>query len=286
MDSLDRLPVTTVTLYVIVVIVAVVSGLVLAPLVWNAAPTLGDDEEPTVAVVTLRGGTSFENVNAVARDLRQARSNSSIEAVVLRINSPGGPVSPSEKLYLAVNQTASEMPVVAYVEGTAASGGYFGIAPADEIIVKPSSTVGSIGVVVQAPLSAVEQVEAARERFVRSGPDKAQITKDGLRNRLETLQGTFVSTIMKHRGDELTLSREQVAHGDTYLGAAAVENGFADRIGDQELAIQRAAALSEDIEGDQYDVAYVSQDAPSVQLTFADSEVASVDGNIVYVERG
>jgi protease-4 len=241
--------------YVVAVTLALVTAAALAPVVWSVASVPGSDE-PSVAVITLRGGTDAPNVNRVKAQLRAAREDGSVAAVVLRIDSPGGPVTSSEEFYLAVNRTASEMPVVAYVEGLAASGGYYGIAPADTIFVKPSSTVGSIGVIVQAPLNAVEQAEQQRETFVRTGPDKAQISPDSIRDELELLQRAFVGTVMRHRGDELRLSRDEVANADVYLGPEAVRNGFADRIGDTESAIQRAARLAEGIQGNRYDVEY------------------------------
>ena len=266
--------------YVVVVTLLVVLAAVVAPIAWNLGSTATDDN-PTVQVITLRGGTSDANVNAVATALREARNNASTAAVVLRIDSPGGPVAPSEELYLAVNRTAAEMPVVAYVEGSAASGGYYGIVPTDEIVVKPSSTVGSIGVIVQAPLSAVEQAEQVSGTYVRSGPDKAQIDQDRLREDLERLQRAFVGTVMTHRGDELDLTREEVANGRTYLGTQAVENGFADRIGDIGSAIEAAADRSERIDGDQYDVEYTTR---SVQITLSiqAAAVEEVDGNTIY----
>jgi protease-4 len=266
--------------YVVIVTVLVVLAAAVAPIAWNLGSSAGGDN-PTVQVVTLRGGTNDANVNAVSNTLRNARNNDSVAAVVLRIDSPGGPVAPSEELYLAVNRTAAEMPVVAYVEGAAASGGYYGIAPADEIYVKPSSTVGSIGVIVQAPLSTVEQAEQVSGTYVRSGPDKAQIDQDRLREDLERLQRAFVGTVMTHRGDELSLSREEVANGRAYLGTQAVQNGFADRIGDSEAAIEAAADRSNRIDGDQYDVAYTTRQV-QVTLSLQAAAVEEVDGSTIY----
>ena len=283
MSNSDNLTASGVAMYAVVIAAAVVTAAVLAPAVASVVQNAGSDD-PSVAVVTLRGGTTDGNVNAIAEDLREARTDGSTEAVVLRIDSPGGPVDSSEELYLAVNRTASEMPVVAYVEGSAASGGYFGIVPSDDIYVKPSSNVGSIGVIVSAPLSAVDRVEQQQESFVRSGPDKAQITKDGIREDLEMLQSAFVGTVMEHRSDELDLSAAEVANGDVYLGTEAVENGFADRIGNLGAAIERAADLSDDIEGDGYDVTYIEEPGPQFTLALGAEDVEAVDGNIVYVE--
>lgn len=267
--------------YVVVVAIALVVAAVVAPIAWSAGSTTST-ENPTVEVITLRGATAAANVNAVTTTLREARNDDSTAAVVLRIDSSGGPVAPSEELYLAVNRTAAEMPVVAYVEGAAASGGYYGITAADEIYVKPSSTVGSIGVIVQAPLSAVEQAERIGGTYVRSGPDKAQIDQDRFREDLERLQRAFVGTVMEHRGDELSLSREEVANGRTYLGTQAVQNGFADRIGDIEAAIEAAATRSEQIDGDGYDVEYTTQQV-QVSLSISADAVTEVDGTTVYL---
>jgi protease-4 len=280
----ERSDSTTAALYVIVVVVAVLISTVLAPVVWEAAQPSTSDDDPSVAVVTLRGGTDPGNVNELTEDLRAARTNESVEAVVLRIDSPGGAVASSEEFYLAMNRTAQEMPVVAYVEGTAASGGYYGVSPADEIVVKPSSVVGSIGVIVQAPLSLVEQEQRTRSTFLRTGPDKAMITKDSIRNEMETLQNSFLNTIMHHRGDELSLDREEVATGDTYLGPVAVGNGFADSTGDLNSAIERAADSADGIDGEEYDVTYLEPVTPTRQPFSLAGDVEEVDGDVVYVD--
>ncbi|MFB6139144.1 MAG: S49 family peptidase [Halosimplex sp.] len=277
---------TTAVLYVIVVVVAVLIGTVLAPVVWSAAQSPDDAGEPTVKVVTLRAGTDAGPVNEVKQQLRHARTNDSVDAVVLRIDSPGGPVTSSEQLYLAVNRTARQMPVVAYVEGMAASGGYFGIAAADRIYVTPSSTVGSIGVIVSAPLSTLEQAEAQSKTFLRTGPDKATLEKDQYREEMETLHNAFLNTVMKHRGDELELSRSEVAHGEAYLGPTAVRNGFADEIGDLDSAIEYAAGQADGIEGDQYDVNYSEPVSPSGGLILLNKGTEKkIDGDVVYVDR-
>jgi len=280
----ERSDSTTAALYVIVVVVAVLISTVLAPVVWEAAQPSASDDDPSVAVVTLRGGTDPGNVNQLTEDLRAARTNESVEAVVLRIDSPGGAVASSEEFYLAMNRTAQEMPVVAYVEGTAASGGYYGISAADEIVVKPSSIVGSIGVIVQAPLSLVEQEQRTRSTFLRTGPDKAMISKDSIRTEMETLQNSFLNTIMHHRGDELTLHRDEVARGDTYLGPVAVGNGFADTTGDLDAAIESAAGMAEGIDGEEYDVTYLEPVTPAQQTLALAGDVEQVDGDVVYVD--
>jgi protease-4 len=67
---------------------------------------------------------------------------------------------------------------------------------------------------------------------------------DQRREQIETLQRAFVGTVMKHRGDDLSISREQVAHAKVYTGARAVDNGMADRIGSLSEAIDDAASMA------------------------------------------
>ena len=267
----------TTVLYVVVVVVAVLVATVLAPVVYSATAGSGDSEGPSVAVITLRGGTSSANVAAVSEDLRQARNNDSIEAVVMRIDSGGGGVTSSEEFYLAMNRTAAEMPLVTYVEGYAASGGYFGIAPSDAIYVKPSSLVGSIGVVATLP-SSLESQNAQVRNALRTGPDKQLQTIDSVREELELLQNAFVGTVMEHRGDELTLSRTEVSNAATYRGTEAVRNGF-------ESAIQRAAEEADAIEGDSYGVHYKAPPSTTASIILAEGDVESTNGSIVYVDQ-
>jgi len=275
---------TSTVVYVVVVVVAVLVASVLAPVVWSATQGSDGADRSTVSVITLRGGTGSANVASVADDLREARNNESTEAVVLRMDSSGGPVGSSEELYMAVNRTAQEMPVVAYVEGTAASGGYYGIAPADAIYVKPSSVVGSVGVIATVP-EIIERQNDIGQVVIRSGPDKATLTVDEVRTTVEEFQNTFVGTVMKHRGDELTVSETEVSRAGVYTGTHAVENGFADEIGSLDSAIERAANESEEIEGDSYDVEYKEPVVPSFGLFLFEEDVDRQDGKILVVER-
>jgi protease-4 len=217
--------------YVVAVVAALVVSAVLAPVVWD----YGTRSDGSVAVVPVQGFVSSSSVDAVTDDLREARQNDSIDAVVLKVDSPGGSAAASERLYMAVQRTAEELPVVASVQSMGASGAYYGMLPAERIYVTPSSMVGSVGVrgVVPAPAPSYE---------VRSGPDKASGTMQQRREQIETLQRAFVGSVMKHRGESLEISREQVAHAKVYTGARAVENGMADQIGPLAEAVDAAAA--------------------------------------------
>src|SRR5712672_3990812 len=101
------------------------------------------------AVTPLRPGMSLAGV---ARTLERAFSMKNAKAVALVINSPGGSPVQSRQIHLRIRQLAAEkkLPVMAFVEDVAASGGYMIACAADEIVCDPSSIVGSIGVVAAA----------------------------------------------------------------------------------------------------------------------------------------
>jgi len=229
-NSPDGSSLTRVQSYALVVAAAVLLSAVLAPVAYDRAT----QPDGRVAVITVEGTISSNTVTPIQEDLREARENESIDAVVLNVDSPGGGAAASEQLYLSVQRTAQEMPVVATVKSSGASGAYYAMLPAEAIYVTPASIVGSVGVRGAAPGPSLPGE-------IKSGPDKASSTADRRRAQIETLQRAFVGSVMKHRSDDLELSRTEVAHGKVYTGASAVDNGMADEIGSSEDAIQRAA---------------------------------------------
>jgi protease-4 len=220
------------------VVLGVVVGVVVTPFV--AVPP-DSSEEPeadgTVAVVPVEGSIDGETAASVTAALAQARNSEEVKAVVVVANSGGGGAAASERLYFGVRRTAEQMPVVGSVDAAAASGAYYTLAPADEIYVKPSSTVGSIGVLAQLP----EQIEP-NDIIGTTGPNK--LSGSGEREFLyilESLQRAFVSAVLKHRSDELEIPRTQLERARIYSGGQAVRLGLADEIGDRTAAIARAA---------------------------------------------
>jgi len=221
---------------VVAVVAAVLVSAVLAPVAYDAARSTQSDG--TVSVITVSGTITGSIVDSVSDDLREARTNESIRAVVLKVDSGGGLVAPSERLYLEVLRTSEQMPVVASVQGVAASGAYYGMLPADEIYALSSSEVGSVGVIGPGGTAPVP------DSIIRTGPDKAQPTAEDRRRTIESLKRQFVGRVMEHRGEELSLSREEVAYAKTYLGPEAASNGYADDVGALPTAIDRAAELA------------------------------------------
>lgn len=224
-------------LYLGVIIIALIAGSVTSPYVTRAVDSAVRDGQNTIAVIEIDGRMTIDTAETVSNQLYAARQNDSVEAVVLRVNSPGGTISAAESVYMAVNATARQKPVVASVGSIAASGGYFSLLPAERIYTTPGAPVGNVGVIGVRPAE-----DGAEERIV-SGPDKIRGgTKDDFRRQVQSLQREFVGAVMFHRGDELMISQAQVAHAKVYIGARAVQNGIADRVGSLHDAIAYAAA--------------------------------------------
>ncbi|WP_338737687.1 S49 family peptidase [Haloplanus salilacus] len=228
--------------YVLFVVIGVVVGLALAPVAWNATSSEG-----TVAVVpvagTIDGGTSA----GVSSMLQQARSDPDVEAVVLLVNSGGGGAAASEEMYLQTKRTAEEMPLVTSVDASAASGAYYTIAPSDHIYAKPSSTVGSVGVLATTP----QELEPTGI-VSTTGPNKLTGGDEREFNYiLESLGNAFVGAVFEQRGDRLELSRSDVEQARVYSGTQAVQNGMVDSIGGRQAAVEHAA---DEADLDSYDV--------------------------------
>ncbi|SNR30276.1 S49 family peptidase [Halorubrum vacuolatum] len=214
----------------IVVVVATVVAAVFVPVVYGTT----SDPSDTVAVVEVEGTVNAALADDVEAELSEARNNDSVGAVVLKLDTSGGQPVASERMYKSVQRTSAEMPVIASVQDISASGGYYAMAPADEIYVLPTSTVGSIGLNAPAPASS-PPVEGP------SGPDKTGSNEIEQWAQQQTLADTFVDAMMEERGDEFEMPREEVAHADVYLGTEAVHNGFADEIGSLDEAVHEAA---------------------------------------------
>ncbi|MFT4921944.1 MAG: protease-4 [Haloarculaceae archaeon] len=255
------------TIRTAIVVVAVVAALgasaILAPLAWDDAT--GPDG--TVGVVTLEGPIGPQSADSVIEDLREARTNESIDAVVLRVNSPGGAVGASESLYLAGKQTAAEKPLVTNVAGSAASGGYMALLGSDYVYTTPSSNIGSVGVYGTLPPAQISDVDNA----VTSAPTKGSAgTEAEVRRKIDRMKQTFVGLVMDERGSNLTVDRGTVARAKVYTGSRAVELGFADEIGGRQAAVQ-AAAERADI--DDYRVVSLGSDNQSLGSLFANGNV-------------
>ena len=206
---------------------------------------------PTVPVVRLAGvigvssplkpGLTLANV---ARSLDRAFSMRHIRAVALSINSPGGAAVQSHLIHRRIRTLADEkkVPVLAFVEDVAASGGYMIACAADEIIADESSIVGSIGVVGGSFGfdKLIEKIGIER-RLYTSGENKAMLDpflpeKPGDVEKLKALQReiheSFIALVKARRGAKLDSRESALFTGEYWTGQRSRELGLVDAMGD------------------------------------------------------
>ena len=120
-----------------------------------------DLTSPKIALIEIHGviledGSSNDPVALAVREIRQARDDSHVKAIVLRIDSPGGTVSGSDRIWreaatVRKGDIAARKPIIVSMGGVAASGGYYIASAADSIFAEPTTMTGSIGVIMQLP---------------------------------------------------------------------------------------------------------------------------------------
>ncbi len=207
-----------------------------------------------VAVIRLYGPIGGGTRSADWVDLvKELGRRSSVPAVVLDIDSPGGSASASDYLYLALKRLAEKKPLVAHVRGTGASGSYLAAMAARRVIVAPSSVVGSIGVISAGPrLPKLLDRLGVRFEEHRAGrlkgmgaPWRDETEEEGSREQelVDAFYDRFVDRVAAGRGLERARVLE-LATGEVWLGTRAVELGLADAVGDLDDAIESAAAIA------------------------------------------
>jgi len=189
----------------------------------------------------LRQGVTFANT---AKALDKAFAVRGAKAVALLINSPGGSPVQSHLIYRRIRALAfeKELPVIAFVEDVAASGGYMLACAADEIVADPFSIVGSIGVVSAGfgfdkaieKLGIERRVYTAGERKVILDPFQPEKPEDvsKLRAIQKEIHNAFVDLVKERRGDVLSAPEKVVFSGEFWASPQALEFGLIDAIGD------------------------------------------------------
>ena len=184
--------------------------------------------------------------------IRKASKASSVKAIVVRINSPGGAASGGEVLYKAVLEAAKEKPVVAVIDGLGTSAAYMTALGSDHIIARESAITGSIGVIFQfGHFEALMEKVGVEYLEVKSRPLKGQPSpfskpsEEALAMLQSVVNDTydwFVGLVIERRG----IDRAQayaLADGSIYTGRRALEKKLIDEIGDEDQA--RAWLLAE-----------------------------------------
>ncbi len=203
-----------------------------------------------VAVVRLSGLIS--DTSGLIKTLESLGAANDVKAVVLRINSPGGAVAPSQELYDSIKRLDEKKAVVASMGSIAASGGYYAATAARRIIASPGTITGGIGVIVQfVNAEGLLEKLGLKGYVIKSGkfkdsgspmrkmrPDEEAILQDMVNN----VNSQFIKAVAEGRAMEVSSVRK-LADGRIFTGEQAKAKGLLDELGGLSDAISLAAKL-------------------------------------------
>jgi protease-4 len=217
-------------------------------LVVDVSHVISDEERGG----TLGIGKEESVVSRVTEELHQAGDDDRVEAVVLRINSPGGTVTASDTLYHVVRDFSAkkQVPVVAQLMDLGTSGAYYVALSTDEIVAQPTTVTGSIGVIMlSVDLAGLLDKLGVKNQTLKAGthkdigsplrpmtPEERQI----LQSVLDDMRGRFVQLVRERRPQANTDMFATVTDGRIITAGQALQAGLVDRIGYLDDAISVA----------------------------------------------
>ena len=201
-----------------------------------------------VGILQIEG--AIDDSRGVIDELHRLRELPWVKAIVVRVDSPGGAVAPTQEIFGEIQRAKKKKPFIASMGSTAASGGYYIASACDEIFANAGTLTGSIGVIMQ--LTNVEELMkkvGVRGYNVKSGINKdigspfQPLSPEGreiLQSLVDNVHSQFVAAVAQSRGMDETEVRK-LADGRIYSGAQAKDLGLVDQIGTLEDAIELAA---------------------------------------------
>lgn len=196
-------------------------------------------------------GLILDSKNIIS-SLKKFREDDSIKAIIVRIDSPGGAVGPSQEIFREIKKTSSHKKIVASMGSIAASGGYYIAAGADGIIANPGTITGSIGVIMEyTNFKDILDKIGLKPVVFKSGEykDLGSPVRKITSAESQILQG-FVNKIHKQfirdvsKGRKMDLAKvEEIADGRIYTGEEAKVLGLIDRLGNFEDSIEWAGRM-------------------------------------------
>lgn len=187
----------------------------------------------------------LDSIDAIAKD-------DDIKALVVRIDSPGGSVGPSQEIYSELKELGKELPIVASIGGVGASGGYYIACAAEKIYANPGSITGSIGVIAQfasyeklldwAKID-VEVIKSGKYKDVGSSfREMSEADKRYIQNLIDNVYSQFKLVVANARNLD-TKQIDKVAEGKIYTGEQALNLKLIDELGTINDAIKMAGKL-------------------------------------------
>ena len=218
-------------LWILVVVVALGLAYFLSTLIIPA---------PKIGVIRLDGEINDSTADYIVAQADYAKNDPSIRAVVLKVNSPGGGVTPSENLHYSLLSLRERKPLIVSIDTMAASGGYYAASAGDVIYAKPSSSVGNIGVVSLLPSQSFVD-----EELITTGPMKLfGSARDSYIREMEILKQGFLRAVETQRKKQLKVGTDVLSRGELYVGVRALDAGLIDRLGTVTDAIEKAAEMA------------------------------------------
>ncbi len=232
----------------------VISIILLLLLVVSLTLTLFQKKIPLrnrVALVRIEG--PIMDSSDLVDEIKEHVKDRSIKAIILRIDSPGGAVAPSQEIYEEVKKASGEKHVVVSMGSIAASGGYYIAAPADMIIANPGTLTGSIGVIMEIPnLEGLMSKIGVKTEVIKSGKYKDMASafrkmekedRDILQGVMDNVHEQFIRAVAEGRKLRVEEVRS-IADGRIFTGEQAKGLRLVDEVGTLEFAIGKAAELA------------------------------------------
>ncbi|MCK5552794.1 MAG: signal peptide peptidase SppA [Deltaproteobacteria bacterium] len=203
-----------------------------------------------IAVVDIKG--VITSSRHIVEQIDNFTEDEGVKAIILRINSPGGGVGPSQEIHREVLRAKEKKKIIASMESVGASGGYYVACASDLIVANPGTITGSIGVVME--FSNVEDLLkkiGLRSYVIKSGKHKdigsplREMTpgeRSILQGVIDSVHSQFVRAVAEGRNIEESKVR-RIADGRIFSGEQAKELGLVDRLGSLQDAIEIAAEM-------------------------------------------
>jgi protease-4 len=211
-----------------------------------------------IAIVSIDGIIDDRQVEDFHWQMKTARADNSVKGLIVRVDSPGGTITGSDEIYNEIKKYRSEIgkPVIAFMKGVAASGGYYSSVACEEIIAEPTTITGSIGV-ISAYLVVKQLLEdklGIQPVIVKAGAKKdwPSSFQPPTEEQLQYLQTRLINPAYKRFVDVVTDGRKmltaedvnRLADGSIYWAQAALEEKLIDEIGYQDDAIEKVKSLA------------------------------------------
>ena len=204
-----------------------------------------------VALINVTG--VIMDSSGVVEELKKHAKDRSIKAIVIRIDSPGGAVAPSQEIYQEVLKVKEKKKVIVSMGSVAASGGYYIAAAADKIVANAGTLTGSIGVIMEIPnVKGLMEKIGIEAQVIKSGKHKDIASvfkslrpeeKEILQSVLDDVHDQFIRAVSDGRGMDFEEARK-ISDGRIFTGRMAKDIGLVDELGSLEDAIALAGQLS------------------------------------------